>query len=70
MPATVFVAPGLLGRDTWWDHLGAANGGVIPEDARRYAIDDLRGDRDTVLSMVRVARAEEHAAGCVAANRN
>jgi peptidoglycan/xylan/chitin deacetylase (PgdA/CDA1 family) len=49
MPATVFVAPGLLGGDTWWDHLGAANGGVIPDDTRHYAVEDLRGDRDAVL---------------------
>jgi peptidoglycan/xylan/chitin deacetylase (PgdA/CDA1 family) len=49
MPATVFVAPGLLGGDTWWDHLGAANGGVIPDDTRHYAVEDLRGDRDVVL---------------------
>lgn len=50
MPGTVFVAPGLLGRDTWWDHLGAANAGVIPDDTRHYAVEDLRGDRDAVLS--------------------
>src|SRR5262249_6781191 len=50
MPATVFVAPGLLGGYTWWDVLGEANAGVIPDDARRYAIDELRGDRDRVVT--------------------
>src|SRR5690348_4128876 len=30
MPATIFVAPGLLGGDTWWDRLAAASGGVMP----------------------------------------
>jgi len=50
MPATVFVAPGLLGGDTWWDRLAQATGGVMPDDVRRRAIGDLRGDRDHVLA--------------------
>jgi peptidoglycan/xylan/chitin deacetylase (PgdA/CDA1 family) len=50
MPATVFVAPGLLGGDTWWDRLAAAAGGVMPDDVRRHAIETLRGDRDAVLA--------------------
>jgi peptidoglycan/xylan/chitin deacetylase (PgdA/CDA1 family) len=49
MPATVFVAPGLLGGDTWWDRLAEASGGVMPDEVRRHAIEDLRGDRDEVL---------------------
>jgi len=49
MPGTVFVAPGLLGRDTWWDRLGEASGGAMPDDVRRHAIESLRGDRDAVL---------------------
>lgn len=49
MPATIFVAPGLLGQDVWWDHLAGANRGVIPDDERRYAIHDLRGDREAVM---------------------
>jgi Predicted xylanase/chitin deacetylase len=55
MPATVFVAPGLLGRDTWWDRLAGAAGGVMSDDVRRHAIENLRGDRDAVL-----ARFETH----------
>jgi peptidoglycan/xylan/chitin deacetylase (PgdA/CDA1 family) len=50
MPATVFVAPGLLGGDTWWDRLADATGGVMPDDVRRHAIEALRGDRDDVLA--------------------
>ena len=50
MPATVFVAPGLLGGDTWWDRLAAATGGVMPDDVRRHAIENLRGDRGAVLA--------------------
>jgi len=50
MPATVFVAPGLLGGDTWWDRLAAVTGGVMPDDVRRHAIENLRGDREDVLA--------------------
>jgi peptidoglycan/xylan/chitin deacetylase (PgdA/CDA1 family) len=49
MPATIFIAPGLLGRDTWWDLLADASGGVMPEEVRRNAIEELRGDREAVL---------------------
>ena len=50
MPATVFVAPGLLGGDTWWDRLADTTGGVMPDDVRRHAIEDLRGDREDVFA--------------------
>jgi peptidoglycan/xylan/chitin deacetylase (PgdA/CDA1 family) len=50
MPATVFVAPGLLGGDTWWDRLAEPSGGVMPDDVRRHAIENLQGDRDDVLA--------------------
>jgi len=50
MPATVFVAPGLLGGDTWWDRLAGAAGGEMADDVRRHAIENLRGDRDAVLA--------------------
>jgi peptidoglycan/xylan/chitin deacetylase (PgdA/CDA1 family) len=60
MPATVFVAPGLLGGHTWWDYLADASGGVIPDQTRRYAIDRLQGDRDRVIEWF------EHHAGKVA----
>ena len=50
MPATVFVAPGLLGGDTWWDRLAGAAGGVMADDVRREAIESMRGDRDAVLA--------------------
>lgn len=53
LPATVFVAPGLLGDETWWDRLAEAHGGTIPQEARRHAIEELRGDRDDVLSWFR-----------------
>lgn len=46
LPATIFVAPGLLGRVPWWDAL--ARGGLLPADARRHAIEALRGRDDAV----------------------
>jgi peptidoglycan/xylan/chitin deacetylase (PgdA/CDA1 family) len=50
MPATIFVAPGLLGRDrTWWDAL-AAPGTGLAEDARRHALEACRGAGDAVLA--------------------
>lgn len=55
MPATVFVAPGLLGhRALWWDRLGpvlsaAAGGGEL----RRMALAEHRGDPQTVLEWAR-----------------
>jgi hypothetical protein len=50
MPATVFVAPALLGGNTWWDCLAEANNGVIPGHIRRHAIETLLGDRDRVIT--------------------
>jgi peptidoglycan/xylan/chitin deacetylase (PgdA/CDA1 family) len=50
MPATVFVAPGLLGGITWWDYLADASGGVIPNQIRSHAIEQLQGDRDRVIA--------------------
>jgi len=58
MPATVFVAPALLGGDTWWDTLAEASEGAMPDDVRRHAIENLRGDRDAVLAWF----AERHTA--------
>jgi peptidoglycan/xylan/chitin deacetylase (PgdA/CDA1 family) len=48
MPATVFVAPGLLGGDTWWDRVAEASRGVMPSDIRRHAIENLCGDHGRV----------------------
>lgn len=48
LPATIFVSPGLIGQQTWWDFLGARS--LLSEDSRRFALDELRGDREAVLS--------------------
>lgn len=41
--ATIFVAPGCLGRTFWWDRLAASNGGALPDDTRARALDGFRG---------------------------
>lgn len=47
IPATVFVSPGLLGKDsTWWDLMGEA--GALTPDAREYALRS-HGGRHQVL---------------------
>jgi peptidoglycan/xylan/chitin deacetylase (PgdA/CDA1 family) len=49
MPATVFVAPGLLGLTPWWDLLANATTGAIDESARNHALTVLAGRRDAVI---------------------
>ena len=48
-PATVFVAPGLLGREEfWWDRLADGTGTIDPE-TREAALGRAWGDQDAVL---------------------
>jgi len=49
LPATIFVAPGLLGSNTWWDMLADKEAGSIPDVKRNYALDTLSGKREAVL---------------------
>lgn len=43
LPATLFVIPASVGAGSfWWDAL--ADGGRLPDDLRRYALDELRGE--------------------------
>ena len=45
LPATIFVAPALLGgRSFWWDRLADAAIGHIPPDVRRLALREFRGE--------------------------
>ena len=49
IPATVFVAPGLLGRPAcWWDQLADPRTG-LDAATRTYALDVLRGEEDRIL---------------------
>lgn len=49
MPATIFVAPELLGSVTWWDILAERGGGVISDPIRRDALFNLGGRADAIL---------------------
>jgi peptidoglycan/xylan/chitin deacetylase (PgdA/CDA1 family) len=49
LPATVFVAPGLLGQPlTWWDILALRPGGMS-EATREFCLTGLAGDQSQVL---------------------
>jgi peptidoglycan/xylan/chitin deacetylase (PgdA/CDA1 family) len=49
-PATIFVAPDLLGRDAmWWDLLAEPVRGLDAE-VREHALETLRGEHDAIMS--------------------
>lgn len=51
LPATVFVAPGLLGRDgCWWDLLADPGTGTLPEGERDHVLRTLRGDQAAAMA--------------------
>jgi peptidoglycan/xylan/chitin deacetylase (PgdA/CDA1 family) len=49
LPATIFVAPALLGSVPWWDTLAEAARGGVPDEIRQHALDKLRGDAAAIL---------------------
>jgi len=54
LPATLFVAPGLLGSPgCWWDVLAAPDGGGLAPRVRIHVLDALRGDGTAALSWAR-----------------
>jgi len=54
MPATIFTCPGLLGGTAfWWDQLGEALDGVLPQDVRSRALWELRGRQGDILAWAR-----------------
>lgn len=66
LPATVFVAPGMLGNAApWWDRLGAATEGGLPARIRTWALETCAGEADKILSGAEaaglpIAEPEEH----------
>jgi peptidoglycan/xylan/chitin deacetylase (PgdA/CDA1 family) len=55
LSATIFVTPGMLGRRSfWWDAL-AGPGGSIAEPLRRHALEQCRGEDETVRRWARDA---------------
>ncbi|UCF19795.1 MAG: polysaccharide deacetylase family protein [Gemmatimonadota bacterium] len=60
LPATIFVAPGLLGdRSFWWDDLAAQDGSGLSDRLRRTALDELSGRE----SLIRERARQERSAG-------
>lgn len=54
LPATIFVAPGLLGGGGfWWDRLADRESGIVPPAVRRHALWHLNGRHDTILEWAR-----------------
>jgi peptidoglycan/xylan/chitin deacetylase (PgdA/CDA1 family) len=44
MPATIFVAPAMLGRPSfWWDALASSSGDGLPDDVRNESLTTHRG---------------------------
>jgi peptidoglycan/xylan/chitin deacetylase (PgdA/CDA1 family) len=55
LPATIFVAPGLLGkRELWWDALAAA--GVLTAGTRARLLHEFRGEDSRIRSWARASR--------------
>jgi peptidoglycan/xylan/chitin deacetylase (PgdA/CDA1 family) len=53
MPATIFVAPALIGCVPWWDTLADTARGGVPDDLRRHALEALGGDADAINKWAR-----------------
>jgi len=57
IPATVFVAPGLLGTaGCWWDRLASPDGGGLSPGVRDHVLNRLRGDSAAALAWARTQR--------------
>lgn len=51
IPATIFVAPGLLGGSApWWDRLAVASQGAVPPAVRDIALGQLKGRHEVVMA--------------------
>jgi len=49
-PATIFVPPGLLGREPWWDLVASRTSEEIPSDERRGLLVALGGRQEAILA--------------------
>jgi len=69
MPATFFVAPGVVGgRALWWDVIGEAHAGELPASVRTRGLGELRGEGERILAWAKGAGipCEENAVPMVA----
>lgn len=58
LPATIFVAPALLGSTPWWDVLAERTSGVIPGDLQRYTLETLGGQTAEIFRWMQPGPAE------------
>jgi peptidoglycan/xylan/chitin deacetylase (PgdA/CDA1 family) len=59
LPATVFVAPGLLGDQAfWWDLFADPESGRVPPEIRRRALEEHRGQHERIMADEGPGRAE------------
>lgn len=55
-PATMFVAPGVLGGHAfWWDAVGGPDEAALPDGFRRYALEGCGGRQDLVMAAAAAA---------------
>jgi peptidoglycan/xylan/chitin deacetylase (PgdA/CDA1 family) len=55
MPATIFVAPAMLGSTPWWDALADPKLGAVPDDVRRHALERLHGEAIAIFEWTKRA---------------
>lgn len=61
LPATIFVAPGILGLEApWWDRLADPAAGQVPPRIRQVALDALGGSHEQIMAAARTRQWSEH----------
>jgi peptidoglycan/xylan/chitin deacetylase (PgdA/CDA1 family) len=56
LPATIFVAPALLGKETWWDSLADRSTGVVSAEVRDHCLTRLSGKAADIISWAHETR--------------
>jgi peptidoglycan/xylan/chitin deacetylase (PgdA/CDA1 family) len=56
LPATIFVAPALLGSTPWWDVLAERTAGIVPDHLQRDALETHGGRSGEILRWVQSQR--------------
>ncbi len=52
IPSTVFVAPGLLGEETWWDRIADPKSGAVRGELRDRLLVALHGEGQTIIRAI------------------
>lgn len=70
LPATIFVAPGILGQHTWWDLLANPEDAAVPPATRDRFLKEFKGEGRTILAQAGAsAREPASAAAKIATER-